>query len=111
MESAQLDLFNEPDWNHPLFSRFKSSVIDQFREFHSENPAVYDEFKRLARMMKNSGRKKYSVDAIIHVIRWNFALRTTGHPFKISNNIRAIYGRLLAFDDPQFATFFNFKNK
>jgi hypothetical protein len=100
------------NWNDPLFSWFSLRAIEGFKKFHEKNPHVYSEFKRLAHEIKATGRKKYSVDAIIHVIRWNYDIQTTGRNFKISNNIRSIYGRLLAYQEPEFNEFFNkFRNK
>lgn len=102
-----LDFINA---NHELFCRFNLKTLEDFKKFHTENPQVYEEFCRLSHMMKNTGRKKYSVDAIIHVVRWNLAIQTTGKTFKINNNIRSIYGRLLAFNEPEFVDFFEFRN-
>ena len=95
---------------HFLFSRFSTKTIEDFKKFHTENPQVYIEFRRLSHAMKNTGRKKYSVDAIIHVVRWNLNIQTTGKTFKINNNIRSIYGRLLAYYEPEFLDFFEFRN-
>ena len=94
-----------------LFEWFDLKSIEKFKKFHTENPTVYEEFSRLAHGMLYSGRKKYSVDALIHVIRWNIDIKTNGETFKIDNNIRSIYGRLLAFYEPEFVKFFNFHVK
>lgn len=94
------------DWNNSLFSWFSLRAIEAFKKFHEKNPQVYTEFKRLAHEIKATGRKKYSVDAIIHVIRWNYDIQTTGRNFKIPNTIRSIYGRLLVYHEPEFDDFF-----
>lgn len=93
-----------------LFGHYPKEVLGRFREFHEANPEVYEEFKKLAYQMKATGRRKYSCDAIIHVLRWNFDLETRGDDeFKINNNIRSLYGRLLAWNDENFMTFFEFR--
>ena len=110
----QLNLFDSPKTAEEisiydnLFARFSERTIEDFKRFHNQNPDIYSKFRRLAYTMKASGRKKYSVDAIIHIIRWNRDITTNGKPFKIPNSIRALYGRMLAYNEPEFLTFFNF---
>ena len=99
---------NQERWDD-LFGHYPKEVLTRFKTFHDDNPEVYKEFRRLAYPMKSRGRKKYSCDAIIHVLRWNCDLKTTGGDFKINNNIRSLYGRLLAWHDPDFQEFFEFR--
>jgi hypothetical protein len=71
---------------------------------------VYKKFKELAFQMKQSGRKRYSAETIINVMRWHTDLVTTGSEFKISNDFRSMYARLLAYHHPEFEDFFSFKD-
>lgn len=89
-----------------LFSHYSSGTLKKFKEFHAENPHVYTEFKNLAVQMRNAGQTSYSAQAIIYTMRWNHDLRTTGKPFKISNDFTSIYARLLCYDNPAFLGFF-----
>lgn len=92
-----------------LFEHYPERTITRFKKFHAENPDVYREFKRLAFQMKATGRSKYSAHAIIEVIRWHRDLTTTGDVFKINNDFRSIYVRLLIYHHPEFREFFELR--
>jgi hypothetical protein len=94
-----------------LFSRYTETQKKRFKEFHENNPLVFEEFKNLAFKIKNTGRKKYSAEAILQVLRWHRDLQTTGEPFKISNNFRSMYARLLVHNYPEFKEFFTMHKK
>lgn len=92
---------------HPLFQRYTVEQLKKFQTFHSENPHVYEEFKALAFQMLGSGRRKYSAEAIFNVIRWHHDLSTTTEEqFKINNNYRSIYARVLQLEHAEFEDFF-----
>jgi hypothetical protein len=92
-----------------LFDRYSEKKLAKFKAYHLENPHVYQEFLKLAFKMKETGRTKYSAETIINVMRWNMDLKTTGKPFKISNDYRSIYARLLVYNHPEFIGFFDMK--
>lgn len=92
-----------------LFSRYPSDKLEKFKEWHRDNPHVYKKFKELAHEMKKTGRSRYSAETIINVLRWHTDLSTQGGEFKISNDYRSIYARLLAYQYPEFEGFFSFK--
>lgn len=94
-----------------LFS-FAQSIRDPriaaFEEFHSQNPQVYEAFKRFAREAKGKVAR-YSSDAILHRIRWWTAIETTDGSFKINDHWSSFYARLLMRDDPSFNGFFELR--
>jgi len=92
-----------------LFARYPDSKIKKFQKWHNENPHVFAKFKELAFEMKKTGRSRYSAETIINVLRWHTDLATTGDEFKISNDYRSIYARLLVCQHPEFDGFFSFK--
>lgn len=89
-----------------LFDRYSEKTKKDFKQFHAENPEIFTEFLALARKIKNTGRKKYSAEAILQVLRWHRDIQTTGEPYKISNNFRSMYARLLVYNYPEFQGFF-----
>lgn len=91
------------------FSHYSKETLDQFKKFHNNNPQIYEEFKKLAYKMKSTGRRKYSSKMIINVLRWETDLRSDGDEFKINDRFQSIYGRLLAYHDPSFEEFFEFR--
>lgn len=92
-----------------FFGHYKQATLKAFKNFHRENPHVYKRFKELAYQMQRTGRKKYSSKLIINVMRWEADLKTKGKVFKINDRFQSLYGRLLAYNDPTFETFFEFR--
>ena len=92
-----------------IFNRYSSSTKHNFAKFHSSNPDVYKIFADLARKMKNSGKKKYSAETLVNVIRWEKDLVTYGDRFKINNNYRSIYARMFVYFNPKFKGFFEMR--
>jgi hypothetical protein len=97
-------------WNG-LFGHYSKRTLKRFKEFHQENPHIFKEFKQLAYKMKKAGRKKYSAQAIIYVIRFNQDLKTTGDVFKINNDFTSIYARLLMYRDLSMENFFEIRKE
>ena len=99
-------------WNNAdttMFDRYPQTMKDRFKKFHSENPHVYEEFKRLAFKMKATGRTKYSATAIVNVLRWETDLKTKGDVFQINNDFISIYVRLIIWRYPEMVDFFELR--
>lgn len=78
----------------------------KFLEFNEENPTVYTQLRDLALKMRRSGRKHYGIGSLYEVLRWDRAISTTDPDFKLSNNHRAHYSRLLMKRESELAGFF-----
>lgn len=96
--------------NHPLFSGIRQHIVKNFWLYHEANPHVYELFKKFSRQLKLAGRKHYGVGAIIERIRWHFAVESSGDEFKINNNYRSCYARLLMIEDQAFNDFFELRS-
>lgn len=84
-----------------------SKNIDNFRKFHRNNPQVFDLVLRFAYKQKDKGRKHYSIEIIMNVIRYHVDLETVGEQFKLNNNYKAFYSRMAMqymLDDKFFST-------
>lgn len=101
--SAQLGL--SFDFRPVKFSQ-NLTIEEKFEIFHRENPQVYSHLKRLALKMRATGRKHYGMKGLFEVLRWHFALETTGEDFKLNNNYTALYARLLMENEPELDGFF-----
>jgi len=67
-----------------------------FDRFHAENPRVYTTLVRLARQwVSRFGSHKVGIGALYEVARWEIALATSDADFKLNNNFRAYYSRLI----------------
>lgn len=85
------------------------SIAEKFHEFHKNNPDVYNLLVKYALECKQAGLKKYSINALFERIRWhtNIEIRSDTE-FKLSNNHRSMYARLLDKDE-RFTGMFRMK--
>jgi len=91
------------------FKGYPKKVLGRFREYHKSNPHVYRLFKKLAFEMSETGRKQYSAEVIVNVMRWHHDLNSKGDPFKINNDFKPMYARLLVHRHPELGEFFHFR--
>ena len=78
----------------------------RFLTFHEANPHVYRELVRLAREVRASGHRTYSIAGLYEVLRHRWSLRTAGEPVKLNNNYRSHYARLIMAMEPDLRGFF-----
>lgn len=83
-------------------------IFKYFKKFHGENPQVYDELKRYSERVFQT-KPCYSIYALMHIVRFNFDIHTTGKPFKISNDVIPFYARMIVLECPQYKGFFRIK--
>jgi hypothetical protein len=82
-----LDLLTQSD---------QTDLERRFVEFHGKNPEVYVQLVRLARILKARGHKRIGIAMLFEQLRWQYALKTTDlSGFKLNNNYRAYYARLI----------------
>jgi hypothetical protein len=92
-----------------LFDGYPPIVLERFKEWHHQNPHIYQQFKQLAYKMLATGRKRYSARTIMEVMRWHYDLKTTGDVFEVNDNFTPIYVRLLIHNHPEFSEFFELR--
>jgi hypothetical protein len=83
---------------------------EAFDEFHALNPEVYAELRKLALGLRHLGRKRYGIAGLFEVVRWQRAIVTTGdESFKLNNNFKAFFARLLMKNEPELRNFFDLR--
>ncbi len=85
---------------------FESRAAERFREFHRENPQVYDRLLGLALEWKRRGRTRCGIGMLWEVLRWQTGMETGGDPYKLNNNYRSRYARLMMEREPELLGFF-----
>jgi len=92
----------------PLRRTDERSIQEQFEDFHRENPQVYATLVRLAREWRvHRGRRaKIGIGALWERARWELNLHTQGSAFKLNNNLRSRYSRLISAQEPDLADLF-----
>jgi hypothetical protein len=80
----------------------------RFWAFHHDNPDVFETLKALARKAKHAGAGQYGIAALFEVLRWSRLMdgKRDGEEFKLNNNYKAFYARLLMAECPDLAGFF-----
>lgn len=82
------------------------SINDKFGTFHRDNPHVYAKLLELATQVFASGAKHYTINGLFERLRWHYQFDVrTDDVFKLSNNYRSRYARLLN-AEPGFSGFF-----
>lgn len=82
------------------------SIAEQFMAFHKHNPQVYQALRHLAINLVASGRKRGSINQLFEVLRYEYSLRTKGDEYKLNNNYRSYYARLLMNNEPALRGWF-----
>lgn len=85
------------------------SIYDAFVRFHAENPHVYVDLVRLARQAKRRDVSKIGIGMLFEVLRWGRLLQTRGDDFKLNNNFRAYYARMIMLREPDLDGIFELR--
>ena len=90
----------------------EQQIREQVRNYHRDNPEVWELFKSFTLELIYSGRKHYSANAIFERIRWEKDLGNGGEAaFKLNNNYRAFYARRFMASYPQYDGFFRTRSQ
>lgn len=83
----------------------------KFWDFHRSNPSIYDELNALALGMRRTGQKTFGIDGLFAVVRYQRAIKTVdgASDFKLCNNYKPMYARLLMECEPELHGFFRIK--
>lgn len=86
------------------------SWIDRaFADFHAENPHVYDEIVLLTRRAHRAGARRIGIGMVFEVLRWRHTLRTRTDDFKLNNNFRSRYARMVMEREPDLDGIFELR--
>jgi hypothetical protein len=87
------------------------TIEETFLAFHAANPWVYDALVRLAREWVRLGRRHLGIGMLFEVLRWEWN-RATADPasdFKLNNNYRSRYARLMMDQEEDLAGLFELR--
>lgn len=84
-----------------------SDIAEGFREFHAENPHVYDALVSMARDLVARGYRRVGMAMLFEILRWDHMMKTDcSEPFKLNNNYKAYYARLIEAREPDLVDVF-----
>lgn len=82
-----------------------SKISEKFHEFHENNPHVYKTLVIKARQyrIKHGKNAKVGIAMLWESMRWDYLMKTEHEDFKLNNDYRSMYARLImtAEDDLQ----------
>lgn len=88
-----------------LESRY-TEMRDAWLTYHRAHPEVWHEVVRIGRDLWMRGWRRYSIDAVIQVIRYQRDVKIgPGESFKINDHHRAFYARMFALVFPHMPLF------
>ena len=88
----------------------RSKSFRSWLRYHRQNPHVYDLLVRIAREGKALGMSRWSIAAAFEIARWErrFDVKS-GRKFKLPNEFRAMYSRLIMMQEPDLLNYFHAK--
>jgi len=75
----------------------------RFEAFHRENPSVFEKLRELALYARRRGAQRLSINLLFERLRWEIQIETRGDDFRLNNNHRPYYARLLMASEPELA--------
>jgi hypothetical protein len=91
------------------FGPIRRTIQERFLEYHQKNPHVYTSLVGYARRAKQQGFDKYAIDTLYEVLRWYTQIETSGTDYKLCNDFRSRYARLIMQQEPDLANFFDLR--
>ncbi len=88
---------------------YDGTLSERFDAFHRANPAVYASLKQIALDLVRRGIKRSSIAFCFERLRWLYAIQTSGDVFKLNNNYKPYYARLLMESVPELVGFFELR--
>ena len=106
--SAQVDWLDPPKIVRVRASDYPTHE-QAFRAFHAANLHVYENLVRLTRQAVQNGRRRIGIGMLFEVLRWNYVMSSSGSDFKLNNNYRSHYVRLIIKLHPEWAGMFELR--
>ena len=85
---------------------------EKFEEFHQANPHVYINLEALAEKLIRRGQKHIGIGYLFEILRYETFMRTEDpdSDYKLNNNYRSRYARLLLERRPEWTEIISVRN-
>jgi hypothetical protein len=83
-----------------------TTIQQRFQSFHTLNPWVLESLEKLTEDWLRRGRRRLGIGMLTEVLRWQHGRRTIGDEFRLNNNYRSRYVRLMIERHPEWADVF-----
>ncbi|MEU1015377.1 hypothetical protein DEJ48_36560 [Streptomyces venezuelae] len=105
MVPVQMELSIAP-LRHPGPGIAGASIQERFEAFHQLNPWILVQLESLTADCAKRGLRRIGIGMLFEVLRWQYGRATSGEPFKLNNDFRSRYVRLLVQRHPEWAALF-----
>ncbi|MFE5089476.1 hypothetical protein [Streptomyces sp. NPDC056638] len=85
------------------------SIQDRFEAFHALNPWVLRHLETLTADAIERGFQRIGIGMLFELLRYRYGEATRGDEFRLNNNFRSRYVRLLIEDHPEWRSFFELR--
>ena len=82
------------------------SIEERFNLFHQANPHVLEALERLTAQELTAGHHRLAIDDLFSALRWRFRTPTSGRGWRLNNDYRSRYARLIKDRHPEWADVF-----
>lgn len=82
------------------------SIQQAFEDFHALNPWVLRHLEALTEDCVAKGFRRVGIGMLFELLRWRYGQATRGDAFRLNNNYRSRYVRLLIDRHPHWAPLF-----
>ena len=92
-------------------ARRRSAGERRFEAYHRAHPEVLDHILQVARELNRRGFTRVGMGLIFERLRWLHAVASGGDSFKLNNNYRAYYARVVMALEPALQGFFRLRDQ
>ncbi|MEV0370637.1 hypothetical protein AB0I10_12525 [Streptomyces sp. NPDC050636] len=105
MVPTQLELPIAP-LRHPESPSAGLSIQERFEAFHQLNPWILEQLEALTSDCVDRGLKRVGIGMLFEVLRWQYGRATYGEPWRLNNDFRSRYARMLLELHPEWSSLF-----
>ncbi|MEV0445905.1 hypothetical protein AB0I84_10455 [Streptomyces spectabilis] len=91
---------------HPGPGGAGASIQDRFEMFHQLNPWILEQLKVLTADCAARGLRRIGIGMLFEVLRWQYGRATCGEPFRLNNDFRSRYVRIMVEQHPEWSSLF-----
>ncbi len=85
------------------------TIQARFQVYHDAHPEVYEYLLQLAQDLYSRGFRHYGIGALFEKVRWHFSVEKGLEDFRLNNNYRSRYARLMMEREPELDGFFELR--
>jgi hypothetical protein len=94
----------------PISQATEPTIQAQFEAFHQFNPWVLRALETLTADYLAHGARRVGIGMLFEVLRWRYVTATEGDDFRLNNNFRSRYVRLLIERHPEWEAAFEVRS-